>query len=161
MTVPAPVGASSESAEHLVGRLLDLWAGPVAEPLAALDAFGALYTDPVTINGTELSLTELVAHAAATHAALERIGVHVLDVVDAPDRVVVAFEMTARHIGTWRSALGDVAATGLTVTVRTIDVLTITDGRISGIVVNSDEVGLLQQLGASLRTGPGGADGRR
>lgn len=137
-------------ADHLVTRLMDLWAAPIPDPGRALAAFAALYTDPVTLNGSPLALSALVARATGLHAALERTAVRVLDVVTAPDRVVVAFEMTARHVGTWRSALGDVPPTGRTVTVRTIDVLTLTDGRISGLCVVSDEAGLLTALGSSL-----------
>jgi predicted ester cyclase len=142
------------SAHRLVARLLDLWAAPIADPADALEQFGAVYTDPVTINGTALPLTALVERAAATHAALERTGVEVLEIVAQGDRVVVAFAMSARHIGTWPSALGGVPATGRTVTVRTIDVLTVTEGRVSGIWVVSDESGMLSQMGASLESGP-------
>jgi hypothetical protein len=62
----------------------------------------------------------------------------------------VAFDMTARHIGTWRSALGEVSATNRTVTVRTVDILTVEDDLITEIVVVSDEVSLLAQLGVHL-----------
>jgi hypothetical protein len=65
--------------------------------------------------------------------------------------VVVAFAMTARHISSWPSALGEVPPTGRTVTVRTIDVLTLTGGLVSGIWVVSDETGMLSQLGACLQ----------
>ncbi|WP_250005142.1 ester cyclase [Actinoplanes sp. M2I2] len=92
----------------------------------------------------------MVERAAATHRALERTGVEVLEVVARDDKVVVAFAMTARHIGTWASALGEVPPTGRTVTVRTIDVLTMTGGLVSGIWVVSDEASLLAQLGAAL-----------
>lgn len=94
----------------------------------------------------------LVDRAAGTHAALERTGVTVLDVVESPGKVVVAFEMVARHVGTWPSALGDVPATGATLAVRTIDILTVVDGLVSAIWVVSDEVSLLHQLGARLGT---------
>nr|WP_250032901.1 ester cyclase [Actinoplanes maris] len=98
-----------------------------------------------------MPLSTLVERAAATHRALERTGVEVLEVVAQDNKVVVAFAMTARHIGTWPSALGGVPASGRTVTVRTIDVLTLTGGLVSGIWVVSDEAGMLSQVGASLR----------
>src|SRR3954454_16125432 len=127
------------TADRLVARLLDLWSAPIADPADALGRFSTVYTDPITLNGTTLPLAALVERADATHRALERTGVEVLDVVARDDKVVVAFEMTARHIGTWPSALGGVPATGRTVTVRTIDVLTVTGGLVSGIWVVSDE----------------------
>jgi len=142
--------AGKNSTGHLHERLLDLWAAPIPARDDALAAFADLYADPVSINGTEVSLGALVDHAAQTHAALERTAVTVLDVLESPGKLVVAFEMTARHIGTWHSAFGDVAATGRTVTVRTIDVLTVVDGLITAIWVVSDEVALLTQLGARI-----------
>ncbi len=42
-------------------------------------------------------------------------------------------------------------------TVRTIDILTVADGLITDIVVSSDEVALLAQLGASVHLTPDGA----
>jgi predicted ester cyclase len=137
-------------ADRLVTRLFGLWADPIEDPAEALAQFATVYTDPVTINGAAVPLTGLVARATDLHRALERTGIEVLDVVAQNDKVVVAFAMTARHVGTWSSALGEVAPTGRTVTVRTIDVLTLTDGLVSGIWVVSDESGLLSQLGASL-----------
>jgi predicted ester cyclase len=127
-------------------RLLELWARPVPDAREAWTAFSSLYTDPVTINGATVPLSGLVDRATQLHAALERTGVRVLDLVEAPGKLVIAFEMTARHVGTWHSALGDVAATGRTVSVRTIDILTVEDGRINGIWVVSDEASLLAQL---------------
>lgn len=142
----------SDDAENapLHERLLALWEAPIADPAEAAAAFAELYNDPLTINGTPTALNALVAHAAQTHAALERTGVQVLDVLEWEAKVVIAFEMTARHIGTWHSALGDVPATGRTVNVRTIDILTLVGGRISSIWVVSDEATLLAQLGAAV-----------
>jgi predicted ester cyclase len=143
--------SGSTVAERLVARLLGLWAEPIEDPQEALARFAAVYTDPVTVNGAALPLTGLVARAADLHRALERTGVEVLDVVAQDDKLVIAFTMTARHVGTWTSALGEVAATGRTVTVRTIDILTLTGGLVSDVRVVSDETGLLAQVGASLR----------
>lgn len=131
----------------LVDRLLALWAQPIPDVRVARAAFADLYADPVTLNGQALPLSSLVDRAAALHAALHRTGVEVLQIVDAPGRVVVAFEMTARHVGVLHSPLGDVDATDRTVTVRTIDILTVADGLITGIWAVSDELGLLRKLG--------------
>jgi predicted ester cyclase len=142
--------AGKKPTGRLHERLLDLWAAPIPARDEALAAFAALYTDPVSINGTAVPLSALVDRADQTHAALERTAVEVLDVVESPGKVVIAFEMTARHIGTWHSALGDVPATGRIITVRTIDVLTMRDGLVTAIWVTSDETALLHQLGARL-----------
>jgi predicted ester cyclase len=62
--------------------------------------------------------------------------------------LVIAFLMTGRHVGPLPTALGELPPTGRDVRIRTIDVLTITDGRISEVVVVSDELGLLADLNA-------------
>lgn len=128
--------------------MLHLWAAPVPDREEARAAFGVLYTDPVRINGVEVPLGDLVARSVATHRAFERLHVEVLDVVETPDRLVLAFELTARHVGTWQSPLGDVPATQRTFTTRIIDVLTVRDGRVSAIQVVMDEASVLRQVGA-------------
>jgi predicted ester cyclase len=130
----------------MVERLLDLWSQPLSDrPYAD---FAQLYADPVTVNGAELRITDLVGRARTLQGAFDDLSRRVLDVVETPDRLVVAFELSGRHTGTWPSALGDVPASGRRMTVRTIDVLTIADGRITAIWVVSDDLSLLTQLGA-------------
>jgi len=142
---------TTRSVQHpLVDRLFRLWAEPLPDVRAARAAFAELYADPLRLNGGSISLSSLLDRAAATHAALHRTGVEVLDIVEAPGRVVVAFEMTASHVGVLQSSLGDVASTGRTVIVCTIDILAVTGGRIIDIGVVSDERGLLHQLGVEL-----------
>ena len=102
----------------------------------------------MSINGADVPLSALLDRAAQTHASLERLHVEVLDVIETPGKLVLAFELTARHVGEWHSALGVVPATGRTVTVRTIDVLTVRDGLVAAVWVVSDEAALLSQLGA-------------
>jgi predicted ester cyclase len=148
MSATHPSGAESTAPLH--ERLLDLWAAPIPDPQEAQASFALLYTDPVTINGGEVPLSALVTRAGQTHTSLERLSVKVLDVIETPGKVVLAFELTARHVGAWHSALGDVPATGRTVTVRTIDVLTVDNGLVTAIWVVSDEAALLTQLGARL-----------
>ena len=133
----------------LAERLMGLWSTPLPEDDAeALRAFRAVYTDPVELNGTTMTLTDLVARARRTQAAYSGVHHHVLDRVEAPGRLVLAFRLRGTHTGPAPTALGDVPATGLPVDVRVIDVLTLTEGRISGIVMVADELGLLHGLGA-------------
>ena len=56
--------------------------------------------------------------------------------------------MRGRHTGDYPGPFGVVPATGIEVAIRTIDVLTLTAGKISRIWVNADDLGLLRQLGA-------------
>jgi len=81
--------------------------------------------------------------AGALQRAFDQLGMRILDTVETPDRVVVAFLMRGRHAGPFSSPLGTVAPTHQEIEVRTIDVLTVTAG-----VVVSDDLGLLRQLDA-------------
>lgn len=132
----------------LLDRLLPLWTQPVDARDDPEAAFGAVYTDPVVVNGTAMSLTELVARARSLQQAFGGLAMDILDTVETPGRVVVAFVMRGRHVGPLASPLGPVAPTGRDIAVRTIDVLTVTDGLISAIWVVADDLGLLRQLDA-------------
>src|SRR6266704_5372012 len=145
----------------LLERLLPLWTEPVdgrGDPEAA---FGEVYADPVVVNGTEMSLTELVARARSLQQAFDRLSMDILDTVETPERVVVAFEMRGRHVGPYASPLGTVAPTGRDIAVRTIDVLTIAGGLVTAIWVVADDLGLLRQLDAARLNGLRGTRHRR
>jgi predicted ester cyclase len=127
-------------------RLLPLWAQPVDARPDPVAAFGEVYADPVLVNGTELALTDLVDRARALQRAFGGLSMQILDIVEAPGRVVAAFLMRGQHTGPFVSPVGTIAPTQREIEVRTIDVLTLTEGVISGILVVSDELGLLRQL---------------
>ena len=74
--------------------------------------------------------------------------------------VALAFVMRGTHTGPYPSPLGIIAPTGRSVAIRTIDVLTLTQGRVSAIWVNADDLGLLVQLGAVVQGSPA-ADARK
>lgn len=132
----------------LVESLLALWRNPPLDDTDALAAFRALYTDPVDVNGTALSAADLLDRARALHRAYSDLRHELLDVVTAPGRLVVAFVMHARHTGPLPTPLGTVAPTRRTVAIRTIDVLTVVDGRIAAVCVVGDELGTLRGLDA-------------
>ncbi len=133
-----------------VAGLLALWTEPLpADDLAARAAFARFYTDPVSVNGADVSVAAMVERARALQAAFTDRRNTILDAVTTADRLVVAFELRVRHVGPLRTPLGEVAATGREVVTRAIDVLVRTaDGRISAAHVVSDELGLLTQLDA-------------
>jgi hypothetical protein len=133
----------------LLERLLPLWAEDIGARDDAEADFRAVYADPVVLNGTEVPVTALVGRARSLQRAFDRLDMHMLDTVETPDRIVVAFLMRGRHVGTFDSPLGPVAPTQRDVEVRTIDVLTVTAGVISAIWVVSDDLGLLRQLDAA------------
>ena len=127
-------------------RLLRLWSEPLGA--RAEDAFGELYADPVTVNGTSMPVAGIVARARTMQATYADRRMDVLDLVETPERVVVAFRMSGRHIGPLETPLGTVPPTGRFVEMRTIDVLALSGGRVSSIWVVADELGMLTQLGA-------------
>jgi ketosteroid isomerase-like protein len=132
-----------------VERLLRLWSDPLPDDdAAAAEAFRALYTDPVRVNGADLTAADLVARARALQGVFEGLDRDVLDVVDSDGKVAVAFRLGGRQVGTLTTAAGPLPPTGQRLELRVIDVLTLTDGRISAITMVADELGALAAIGA-------------
>jgi len=132
----------------LVDQLLGLWQEPVDEREDPEAAFRELYADPVSINGTLMPVSWLVERARALQRAFDSRTTEIVDLVETPGRVAIAFFMRARHVGRLDTPVGTVTPTGRAVEVRTIDILTIADGRITGLWVVSDDLGMLTQLDA-------------
>jgi ketosteroid isomerase-like protein len=139
---------TDDDARRLVDRVMALWASPIPDGPAGEAAFGECYAERLTVNGAEFRLADLVARARALQAAHSDIRAELLQVVATPEHVVVAFVMHLRHTGPLATALGTVAATGREAAARTIDILTVRDGKITDIIVVSDEFGMLTQLNA-------------
>jgi hypothetical protein len=137
--------------------LLRLWVEPIGDPAASettADAFRSVYADPVTVNGVPMPVPALVERARALQRAYEGLRAELLDRVETQDRLVVAFVMHGRHTGPLVTPLGTLPPTGREMAARTIDVLQLADGRVHGIWVVSDELGVLTQLDAvRLRSG--------
>jgi SnoaL-like polyketide cyclase len=126
-----------------VERLFRLWTDVPRDDEAAAAAFREVYTDPVVINGATVDVAGLVVRARAIGAAFDRLERDLLDVVDDGAKTAVAFRLRGRHVGPLGTAAGPVPATGQLLELRVIDVLTITDGRISSIWMAADELGAL------------------
>ena len=127
-----------------IERLLNTWMHPPPDDTAALAALRQLYTDPVEINGVATSAVDLLERLRMMHRTYTGLRHELLDRAETPDRLVIAFRMHATHTG----PLGEVAATGRSVQVRVIDVLTLTEGRISRVVMVADDLALLHGLNA-------------
>ena len=128
-------------------QLFELWSVPPDEHGDPVAAFGRLYADPVIINGTAMSVADLVARARALHEAYTDHVIDVVDVVEAPGKLTVAFRHRARHTGPWATPLGEIAPTGRTVTGLGIDVLTLdATGQITAIWVLADELQRILQV---------------
>src|SRR6266508_5687515 len=133
---------------RLVERLVRLWTEPVGASAEALAAFGEAYTDPVSINGVDVPLADLVARARGLQRAFADLRIELIEQIEAPGRVVIVFWQRGRHIGPLETPLGEISPTGREVEIRVIDVLSITVGRISAIQVVPDNLALAMQLGA-------------
>jgi predicted ester cyclase len=132
----------------LLDRLLALWQESVDERDDPQAAFRELYADPVFINGEPTPVSSLVERARALQRSFAGLTTEIVERVETPDRLAIAFYMRGRHVGPLLTPIGTVAPTGRTVEIRTIDVLTIADGVIAAVSVVSDELGMLTQLDA-------------
>jgi len=95
----------------LVERLLPLWTQPVSARDDAQEAFAEVYADPVAVNGAAVTITELAGRARSLQQAFDRLGMDILDTVETPGRIVIAFIMRGRHTAPYLSPLGTVAPT--------------------------------------------------
>jgi predicted ester cyclase len=145
---PRPRRRTLVAVTEVLERLRLLWTQPVDARGDAAAAFRAVYADPVVVNGAQLPVTALVERARSLQRAFDRLDMHILDTVQTPDRIVIAFLVRGRQIGPFASPLGAVAPTHRDIEVRIIDILTITGGKISALWVVSDDLGLLRQFGA-------------
>jgi len=130
--------------DAFIEQVMALWQQPQPDEAA----FATCYADKLTVNGEPMTLAGLVERARSLHASFSDFRHEVLDVVAAPERLAVAFVMHMRHTGPYPAPSGVLPATGRTVAVRTIDILTVRDHKITDITVVSDDLGLLKQLGA-------------
>jgi hypothetical protein len=127
-----------------VDAMIRLWSEPLPESdQEAEAAFRELYTDPVVVNGAELTAADLVAGARAVHRTFDRRDNEILDVVQAENKVAVAFRMSGRQVGPLATTLGPLPPCGGRLELRVIDILTLTDGRVSKIWMVADELGAL------------------
>jgi hypothetical protein len=74
------------------------------------------------VNGVAMTITQLAGRARSPQQAFDRLGMDIIDIVEAHGRVVIAFITRGRHAGPYLSPLGTVAPTHRDIEVRTIDV---------------------------------------
>ena len=135
----------------IVDRALALWAGPPEPRGGALDAFRLVYTDPVLVNGAPTPLAELVARATMLHEALTDLRAEVLQRVDGPDRVAVAFRLSGLHTGDLVTPIGTVPPSGRRVEVAGLDLFELTGDLVRAVWAVTDQLGLLVQAGGVAR----------
>jgi hypothetical protein len=133
----------------LVDQILALWLDPPDSDADGEAAFRRCYTDPVPVNGTPLTAADLLIRARGLHTAFSGITMELLSTAETDDRIALAFVMRGRHTGPLATPLGTIEATGRPVENRTIDLLTISGGKVSAVWVVADELGVLSQLGVT------------
>jgi predicted ester cyclase len=131
-----------------IPALLDLWTAPHTPGPEAEAAFGRFYADPVVVNGATLRVSDLVDRAVALQRTFEDVEREVLDVAETEDAVTVVFRLTGRQVGPMSSSAGTVPPTGRTISLRIMDLLKLTDGKVSALWMNADELGSLAAVGA-------------
>jgi hypothetical protein len=128
-------------------RIVELWATPLPAGEAGA-AFRRHYTDPVRVNGADMTIAALVDRARATQAAFADLQAVLLAQVDTATHSTIVFRMRGRHVGPLVTPLGPVAPTGKVVERQIIDVLALRDGLIHELWVVSDDLGALVQMAA-------------
>ena len=127
-------------------RLMNLWATPPVDDVRALEEIRSLYSDPVTINGAAFTAFDLLVRIRAMQAAFRDLRHELIQRVDAPGTLVIAFRLRGVHIGPLTTPLGVVPATGRNFETRVIDILTLTGNRISAVMMVADELAQLRAL---------------
>jgi predicted ester cyclase len=123
--------------------LLDLWGRAWTPGREAEEAFGEFYADPVNVNGTTLPLSALVERANALNKALADPQREILTTMSGEQGLAVEFRLTGRHVGPFSTSAGVLPATGRVLSLRVIDILTVTDGRVTNIAMVPDELAAL------------------
>ncbi|HEX6869814.1 MAG TPA: ester cyclase [Micromonosporaceae bacterium] len=133
---------------QFLDALLRLWVEPPDQRADAEADFRSMYAEPVLVNGAPLLVADLVARAHALHQSLTGLQIEIVHHIEVPGQVAVAFILRGRHDRPWRTPLGDVPATGQTVELRVMDVLTVVDGKVADVWVISDDLAVLRELRA-------------
>jgi hypothetical protein len=140
----------------LIDRLAAAWTTVPTGDMRDEAPFREVYTNPVTLNGADAPISDLVERYRILHAAFADLEIEVVDRAELAGRLAVVLRQRGRHVGPMTTSFGTIAPTGRTFDVLGIDVLTVSDGRISRIWVVADELGRLTQLGAVLLAAPAG-----
>jgi predicted ester cyclase len=137
-----------------IDGLLDLWARPHTSGPEAEADFGRFYTNPVVVNGASIGLSALVDRAIALQGTFQDVEREVLEVAESEDAVTVVFRISGRQVGPMASSAGIVPPTGRDISLRVIDLLRLTEGKVSSLWMNADELGSLAAVGAVSLTPP-------
>jgi hypothetical protein len=136
-----------------IERALQLWGQPLPPGDAAVEAFRAVYADPVLVNGSPTAVSVLVDRARMMQAAFEDLGHTVLEQLEAPGRLAFAFRISGRLVGPLATPLGELAPTGSRVEVVGMDIFVLDEeaDRVAAIWALADYLSLLLEAGAVSR----------
>src|SRR6266540_2711232 len=112
LSAHASCRAYADRAMRVVERLLRLWTEPLPPPAEAVAAFREAYTDPVSVNGVDMSVAALVERARAAQRAFADLRMELIEEIEAPGRVVIVFWQRGRHVGPLEMPLGEISPTG-------------------------------------------------
>ena len=144
-----------EPVARFVDRALRLWGQPLPPGDEGLEAFRAVYADPVQLNGADTALSVLLDRSRMMQAAFTDLRHTVLEEVETPGRLAFAFRISGRHVGPLTTPLGELAPTGSAVDVAGIDIFVIDEqqDRVTAIWAQADYLSLLIAAGAVSRLG--------
>lgn len=127
-----------------VDRALALWDGGTAAGDDALDRFREVYAEPVRVNGTVTPVADMVERARAMAEAFADRRTVLHDVVEGDGFIAFAFDIHARHVGTWVGLSALVEPTGREVVLRGMDIIRLDgDGRAAEVWAVNDQSDLL------------------
>ena len=138
-----------------IEALLDLWTRLPVDPAEAAAVFRTLYTDPVIVNGATLGADDLVVRATRCSGPSPRSAGRCSTSATPATRWPWRSGSPDARSGRWGTAAGVLPPTGQDIALRVIDILTLTDGRISEITMVADELGALAAVGAARLIGDG------
>ena len=130
----------------LVDRLMKVWDEPVPPGEAGDAAFATCYAAELTLNGVPIKRSELVAQARAMQVTYAESRREILDLVEAGDKLAVAFVLHVRQTGPLTTPFGVIEPTGGTASAQVIDIFTLRDGLIVELTAVADQLGLITQL---------------
>jgi predicted ester cyclase len=131
-----------------IERALALWGRPLPPGDAALEAFRAVYADPLMVNGAPTALIVLVERARMMQAAFDGLRHTVLEEFEAPGRLAFAFRIAGRRVGPMVTPLGELAPTGAEVEVAGIDIFVVDEDRVTAVWALADYLALLMDAKA-------------
>ncbi len=133
----------------LVQQALQLWQNPPTDQQEALDAFGALYADPVTVNGSPTPVRVLVDRARGLHQSFEGLNAELLEQTETRTHTAFAFRLSGQLVGPLPTPLGEIQPTGRERQVMAMDLFRMEGDRIVQIWTVADYAGLIAEAASA------------